>query len=426
MAYTETTTTSYGSRLKNSVGGVFTGFLMFIIATCLLWWNEGRAVKTAKMLEEAQGNYVEMTDITSIDPALNGKLVHATGLAKTNDTLSDNSFGIRVGAIALQRKVEYYQWVEQARKTKKDNFGGSEETVTTYTHEKVWRSEPVNSGEFHDPSYRNKNFVLADIKKERWDSRNVTFGAYQLNEGQVKSLSAQTPTKVVVPDEKLRGIDEQIMKIYKSRHGDKKKGVAEKEVKNVNDTMKSTAANQYDGECVHVQGNEIYLGMNSASPEIGDVRVTYTQCDPGDVSLIAVVNGKTFSSYTAKNGKKLSVIRQGAQTADQMFTDQHEGNNMLTWVLRVIGVLLVISGLRGILGIAETILKVIPFVSNILAFGVSVICGVIGLVWSVIIIALAWIFYRPLTGILLLALVGVVIFAFSSKGKKLIAEKIKR
>lgn len=120
------------------------------------------------------------------------------------------------------------------------------------------------------------------------------------------------------------------------------------------------------------------------------------------------------------------MIRQGAQTADQMFTDQHKGNNMLTWVLRVIGVLLVISGLRGILGIAETILKVIPFVSNILAFGVSVICGVIGLVWSVIIIALAWIFYRPLTGILLLALVGVVIFAFSSKGKKLIAEKIKR
>lgn len=117
MAYTETTTTSYGSRLKNSVGGVFTGFLMFIIATCLLWWNEGRAVKTAKMLEEAQGNYVEMTDITSINPALNGKLVHATGLATTKDTLSDNSFGIRVGAIALQRKVEYYQWVEQARRT---------------------------------------------------------------------------------------------------------------------------------------------------------------------------------------------------------------------------------------------------------------------------------------------------------------------
>ena len=114
MAYTETTTTSYGSRLKNSVGGVFSGILMFIIGTCLLWWNEGRAVKTTRMLEEAQGNYVEMKDITNISPSLNGKLVHATGLATTKDTLTDDVFGIKVGAIALQRSVEYYQWGEVA------------------------------------------------------------------------------------------------------------------------------------------------------------------------------------------------------------------------------------------------------------------------------------------------------------------------
>ena len=60
MAYTETTTTGYGTRLKNSLGGIGAGFVMFLGATCLLWWNEGRAVKTAKMLDEAQGNYVEM------------------------------------------------------------------------------------------------------------------------------------------------------------------------------------------------------------------------------------------------------------------------------------------------------------------------------------------------------------------------------
>ena len=45
---------------------------------------------------------------------------------------------------------------------------------------------------------------------------------------------------------------------------------------------------------------------------------------------------------------------------------------------------------------------------------------------TLLVIALAWIFYRPLIGILLLAVVGAVIFAFSSKGKKLIAEKMKR
>ena len=65
MAYTETTTNSYGSRLGKSFGGIGTGFLMFLAGTALLWWNEGRAVKTDKMLNEAQGVTVEMEDINN-------------------------------------------------------------------------------------------------------------------------------------------------------------------------------------------------------------------------------------------------------------------------------------------------------------------------------------------------------------------------
>ena len=53
MAYTETTTTGYGTRVGNSFKSIGTGFILFCAATALLWWNEGRAVKTAKMLEDA-------------------------------------------------------------------------------------------------------------------------------------------------------------------------------------------------------------------------------------------------------------------------------------------------------------------------------------------------------------------------------------
>ena len=81
MAYTETTRTSYGKRLGNSLGGIVTGFLLFIAGTVLIWWNEGRAVKTTKMLKEAQGQVVEMPDITKVDPAFEGLLVHAQGFA---------------------------------------------------------------------------------------------------------------------------------------------------------------------------------------------------------------------------------------------------------------------------------------------------------------------------------------------------------
>ena len=114
MAYQETTTTGYGTRLKNSLGGIGTGFLLFVAGTALLWWNEGRAVKTDKMLNEAEGVTVEMEDVSKIDPEFEGKLVHATAFANTTDSLSDPNFNVGATAIGIQRKVEYFQWVEHA------------------------------------------------------------------------------------------------------------------------------------------------------------------------------------------------------------------------------------------------------------------------------------------------------------------------
>ena len=60
MAYQEQKTTGYGTRVGNSFKAIGTGFILFCIGTALLWWNEGRTVKTEKMLEEVGGAYVEM------------------------------------------------------------------------------------------------------------------------------------------------------------------------------------------------------------------------------------------------------------------------------------------------------------------------------------------------------------------------------
>ena len=60
MAYQETTTVGYGSRVGSSFKGIGAGIVLFLAGTALLWWNEGRAVKTEKMLDEAGSAYVEM------------------------------------------------------------------------------------------------------------------------------------------------------------------------------------------------------------------------------------------------------------------------------------------------------------------------------------------------------------------------------
>ena len=52
---TETTSTSWFTRIKNSVVGVLFGLLLLVAGVVGLFWNEGRAVTTARSLEEGAG-----------------------------------------------------------------------------------------------------------------------------------------------------------------------------------------------------------------------------------------------------------------------------------------------------------------------------------------------------------------------------------
>ena len=114
MAFQEVETTRYGTRVGRSFKGIGGGFVLLIAATVLLWWNEGRAVKTDKMLNDAEKVCVQMENPGKADAALDGELVCATALATTEDSLSDSHFPVGAKAISLQRNVKYYQWVEHS------------------------------------------------------------------------------------------------------------------------------------------------------------------------------------------------------------------------------------------------------------------------------------------------------------------------
>lgn len=371
MAYQTTTKTGYGQRLGNSVKGVFTGLILFIGATILLWWNEGRAVKTDKMLKQAEKIAVHVDDVSSLNPEMEGRLIHATNMAFTEDILTDSYSGIETVAIKLKREVEYYQWVEKTKTEKKDKLGGAEETVTTYTYSKKWTSDPVDSEDFEDPAYRGLNFVKEEIEAETVYAENVSFGAYMLPEMLISGIGGEVPAEVPVKD---------------------------------------------TTESRHVSGNQVYYGADPKKPEIGDVRLTYTKVEPKVVSVMAKVKGVTFEKFTAKNGYSMALIRDGEVSMDEMFEQEHAANNTLLWILRILGVILVFIGLKSMVEILITILKVVPFLANIVNLAVGVIVGVVSFAWSLLVIALAWIYYRPLLGILLLALgIGALVF-FSKKG----------
>ena len=364
MAYTETTRIGYGKRLGNSLGGIGTGILLFLAGTVLLWWNEGRAVKTSKMLKEAQGQVVEMPDISRVDPSFEGKLVHATGMANTTETLHDAQFNVDVTAIALKRDVEYYQWVEHSESVTKDKVGGAQETTTTYTYDRQWVSGPVSSTDFHDPDYRGLNSVKQQVEDQTQYAQNVSFGAYQLSASQVSSIGGEVPLPV------------------------------------------------------NGGSNVVYIGANAAQPEVGDVRITFTQVPPAQVTVIAAVSGNTFVPFKAKSGKTFSALRMGDVPQEQIFESAHSSNKFALWAFRILGLLLVFFGLKSLVSILETLFKVLPFLANIVGWGTSVVCGVVAFAWTMLICAIAWIVYRPVLAILLLALGGAGLWYFGSHKKK--------
>ena len=392
MAYTETTSTSYGQRLAGSAKGMIGGLLMFIIGTCLLWWNEGRTVRTAKAIGDAASHVESVADVSKIDASLNGKLIHASAFADTKDTLTDDMFGVRELAIRLDRKVEYYQWVENAQTREREKIGGGKETTTTYTYEQKWVDKPVNSAEFKDPQYQSANKVLAEVEERNEMAQHVTFGAYTLPELFVASISGSEPVEVRMTEEQRFTWNERLH-------------------------MLRPKVNT-ETSLVHTSANTVYLGLSPNSPQIGDVRVTFTKVPPADISLIAQVDGSTFKVYRAKNGQSFSRVQMGTVGVDEMIEQARSENNMLTWVLRLVGVLLIVIGLKGMFGLLPMLFKVLPFLGSIVDAGVGLVSWIFGLAWSLIIIAIAWLVFRPIIGISLLVLAIAGIVFLKRRGKK--------
>ena len=393
MAFQKITSIGFGGRLKNALGGTVFGVLMFIAGTMLLFWNEGNFVKTKKSIQEAGTALVSVRDVSSLDPALDGKLIHASAFADTQDTLTDGLFGVSEKAISLSRKVEYYQYKEHSRTETKDKIGGGQERVVTYTYTQEWVPDPVNSGSFEDPSYRSSNFVLTRLDDKREYAANVSFGGYKLPSFIISSIRGNVPADVKLTGQELQRWEDEVSK-----------------------NMAALGLSR-DTQMVHVQGNEVYLGKSPSNPAIGDVRVTLAKIVPADISIIAKVYGNTFETFTASNGRSFSSVAMGLVSADAMIEGAKSTNKVITWILRIIGIILVIVGLKGMFGILPALFKVLPFLGSIVDAGLGLVCFIGGASWSLLVISISWLLYRPLIGIpmVVIAVAGTVFLKLRGK-----------
>ena len=76
---------------NNPIDGIFVGILFVIGGLILLWWNEGRTVKTEAAIKEAEKTYIDVSS-DSVNKENEGKLIATNGLQTRASKISDDVF----------------------------------------------------------------------------------------------------------------------------------------------------------------------------------------------------------------------------------------------------------------------------------------------------------------------------------------------
>ena len=367
-SFTEVSSTSWFGRIGESIKGILFGVVLVGAAVFLIFWNEGRAVNRAKTLSEGSKNVISVSAET-VDPANEGKLVHLVAKATTTETLADPPFGVSAPALKLRRNAEMYQWEQNEHRETKKKLGGGTTTTTTYTYNKKWSDTLIDSSRFKQPEgHANPQAMLYSSREQV--AQKITAGAFTLSRSLVSRINNYTD----LPFASLDAIPE------------------------------ATRA-----KCKLADGRA-YFGAEPASPEVGDLRVSFSVLTPETVSLVARQVNSTFEPYISKVGGELELLQEGEFSAAQMFQQAEHMNTLLTWGLRLGGALVMFFGFLLIMRPISVLADVIPLLGNIVEFGTGIIALILAAAISLCTAAVAWFYYRPLLSILLVA--GAAAFAF--------------
>lgn len=379
-SFTEITSESWFGRLGKSIMGILVGGLLIVGSAFLLYWNESRAVTTARSLKEGAGIVLSIQS-DRVDPGNESKLIHLSGEAKTTQRVADPIFAVSADGLRLSRSVSMYQWTEHEKTEERKKLGGGTEKVHTYTYNREWTSKLVDSSQFRSADgHANPKSMLAEQFSVL--AKPITLGAF--------TVSPEVTAKM---------------------HGDEPLSVTEADLAKLPPNFKGKAKLSEGG---------FYFGADPANPAVGDQKVTFTLLKPATYSILAQQVGSSFGAYQTRAGDALLRVESGSVGAKEMFAHAASENAVLTWVLRGVGFVLMSVGFGMIMGPLSVIGDVIPLVGNIIGAGVFMAAVGLGFVFSTITIAVAWIVVRPLLGIALIALAvgAIVLLKKSSRGSQ--------
>ena len=396
MNTTVTTHTSYGKRVGNSLKNILLWIVLLIASIWLLVWNENNFLQQKKALKEWAA-VVQETSATEINPELDQKEVHLVWqLASSDEALNDSEFWITVDDLKLKRTVEMYQWIQDEDTTCTDNYGWSEDCTTTYSYRKSWEDHWINSDNFQE-SETHRNPKSWEYQSQERTKDNITLWTYRLANvfiGQLDNFTSVdlSQQNIIIPEK------------YRVNTN----GETTNTVEDNNNSYLYGDTNTTNN--FQVTNNSLYIWANPSNPQIWDLRITFSSVHASEASIVWRQAWDELAEYTVSNWRSIALLQLWNVTAEKMFADAQKNNLIMTWLIRLGGLLLMFIAFSMMMQFIETIAKVLPFLSNIIWVWTGLIAFALTLVIGFITIGIAWLAVRPIIWISCLVVAAAWIF----------------
>ncbi len=245
----------------------------------------------------------------------------------TDPYLNDQSF------IYLERRVYFYGYEEEEERETRENFGGSETTVTTYSYERKWLEDPQKQSTFQGDSSERP---VALVNYDQWIDEmpdGVTNVAETITIGGTPVSSAQ-------------------LTFSGAKDLELSETLVDKTMLNDNESVSSGI---------------IYRSNSSGTstpevPEIGDVKIVFkviTNADRGTY-LGAYEEGVLVPFHTQKDNV-IHRFFQGVESREGVVDILQSEYESALWMMRLIGFLMMFMGLLLVGKPAFVLISVIRF-----------------------------------------------------------------
>lgn len=428
---------SWFSRIGNAFKGILVGILLTVVSVPVLFWNEGRAVKTAKGLQEGAKVVVDIQP-DKVDSANEKKFIHTTGDVQTSDVLRDDEFTVEFNGVRLVRHVEMYQWNENEDTTSEKKIGGGTRKTTTYTYEKGWFPRLIDSSDFDEAqSHQNPTEVL--FPETTQQAKNVTLGNFRLPDSLIGMIHSQETVELDASNFPNGYANRSTIRkdgpngaprIYISATTPQPSPSQQQPLVETIETappanpdqpelsdLESTVTSDEPSQDPEPESAAESNASPAADPQIGDVRVWFTATPVQTVSVLTQQIGDSFQPYSTEYGTTINVLRAGVYSADEMIKQEEAANRTLTWILRGVGSMVMFFGLTLLLRPLVVLADVLPIAGSLVGFGTAIVAGLLTIAGSLTVIGIAWLFYRPLLGGTLLVVAAAALFMIVRRGR---------